>query len=120
MGIYFNALFTGRRFVYAGSMISLNNLPVIQWLCFMYLSTLNLVFLIKGRPQLVLWMYGLEVFNEVIVMLCGFMCLNMAGLFSDSAWIMHPERKILTSYILIGLIILDLLVNLFFIIKEKV
>jgi hypothetical protein len=98
--------FPVRRLLLVAATVMLSDHPAFQVMAFIFLSELNIIYLIQCRPYEDRLMNLNEIFNEGCVMASGYTLLMFTEQVQDIA------MREATGYIIIGLILLNFLVNL--------
>jgi hypothetical protein len=98
--------FPVRRLLLVAATVMLSDHPAFQVMTFIFLSELNIIYLIQCRPYEGRLMNLNEIFNEGCVLASGYTLL----IFTEQ--VQEIAMREATGYIIIGLILLNFLVNL--------
>ena len=107
----FHPIFCLRRLIYAFSIILFINYLAFQIMIMLFLSTLMLSYIVLFRPFHNPLLNFLEIVNEITLILC----LECAAVFTD--FVEDPYAKYYTGYAIIGIVGIDILINIIAMVK---
>ncbi|CDW78754.1 UNKNOWN [Stylonychia lemnae] len=109
----FYPLFFARRLAMVINIFAFEDWFIIQWPIFIYLSLLQIVYLIRVMPYIKKSSNYLSIFNESYVLLFGTIMIFMTDYLPD------PKLKYMLGWNVLALIILVSFINILFAIKEN-
>lgn len=101
-------LFTVRRLILVAATILLSDYPAFQVMLFIFLSELNLIYIVHCSPYDGKWANVNEAFNECCILLSSYTLI----LFTD--YMDSVQYRDLTGFLIISLILFNFIANLFF------
>ena len=101
-----NFYFTSRRFLLVTTIVLFNKHPALQVMLFIFLSKLNIIYIIQFRPFIDSTTNLVEIFNECCILLSSY------PLFVFTDYVSDKQVREIAGYLMIGIILLNFLVNL--------
>ena len=101
-----NFYFTIRRFLLVTTIVLFSKHPAFQVMLFIFLSELNIIYIIQFRPYNDSTTNYVEIFNEWCILLSSY------PLFVFTDYVSDKQIREIAGYLMIGIILLNFLVNL--------